>query len=270
MRVKSYFRSVKLSSGEETLSFELEMLLWLSFSSSNLSRLHFVVLLLAGGSVSLIPESGAALLRQIIGEASRREHVDKVILVLIVLRAHVSGRHWGGEILLARRLVPLHLDLFSIDNIIDVALLGLQLLFSERLQTRGLVKTRPLLVSVDLVSRHRPHVDLVIVTLGKAKVLAIGLSETLLLPSLVALKAAEEKAATESHAKANSYRQNSDEGIDDVLCLLVKLFINLTDLLLLVLNNACQLWQLFHDLGDLLQSCIVVVILEEGRRGHAL
>ena len=270
MRVKSYLGSVKLSSGEETLSFELEMLLWLCSSCSNLSRLHFVVLLLAGGSVSLIPKCGAALLWQIIGEASRREHVDKVILVLIVLRAHVSSRHWGGEILLARRLVPLHLDLFSIDNIIVVALLGLQLLFSEGLLTYCLVKTRSLLVSVDLVSRHSPHIDLVIVSLGEAKVHAFGLSETLLLPSLIALKAAKEKAATESHAKANGYRQNSDECIDDVFCLLVELLINFTDLFLLVLNNACQLWQLFHGLGDLLQSCIVVVILEEGGRGHAL
>lgn len=220
------------------------------------------------GRLRLPPESGAALLWQIVGEASRSEHVDEVILFLIILSAHVICRHWRSEIVLAKRLVSLHLDLFGINNFVVVTLLLLKLLFGQGLLAHCLVEAWSLFVSVDLISRHCPHVDLVIIALSEAQIHAIGLCETLLLASLIALEAAKEKAASKSHTKADSYRQNSNEGVDDVFSLLVELFVNFSDLLLLVLNDACQLRQFLHNLCQFLESCIVT-ILEESGRGHA-
>lgn len=90
-----------------------------------------------------------------------------------------------------------------------------------------------------------------------------------MLASLIAFKAAKEEAAAETHTKANCYRQNSNEGVDDVCGLLIELFVNFGNLLLLVLNYACQLRQFLHNFGQLLKSCFVA-ILEESGRGHAL
>ena len=163
----------------------------------------------------------------------------------------------------------MHLDLFGINNFVVVTLLGLKLLFSQGLLAHCFVEAGSLFVSVDLISRHCPHVNLVIIALSEAEIHAIGLCETLLLASLIALKAAKEKAASESHTKADCYRQNSNEGVDDFFGLLIELFVNFGDLLLLVLDDACQLRQFLHNLGQLLESCIVA-ILKESRRGHAL
>lgn len=85
----------------------------------------------------------------------------------------------------------MHFDLFGSSNFVDVTLLGLKLLFGHGLQAIYLVEAGSLLVSVDLISRHCPHVDLVIIALSEAEIHAIGLCETLLLSSLIALKAAK-------------------------------------------------------------------------------
>lgn len=77
--------------------------------------------------------------------------------------------------MLARRLVSLHLDLFGINNFVVVTLLGLKLLFGQGLLAYCLVEAWSLLVSVDLISRHCPHVDLVIIALSEAQIHAIGL-----------------------------------------------------------------------------------------------